>query len=471
MEGLEISEVLLSYAKENNDVFRFDSNYFQKEYLKDEGLIKSKSHKTLKDLEVSLLSFGSYSLNNYVEYKDEGVPFIRGVNMKKGRISFSDMTFIDKKANKLLWKSEVKPETVLLSMSGTIGDVAIASKNWDYPINSNQDIAKIDTKGNLNPYYLFAFLLGKFGQNYLQREARGSVQQHVFLSQMDMFNIPLLSKHFENQIQRVIETSDNQLAHSNDSYRKAENLLLNELGLQNYQPFKESVNIKSFTESFGRSGRLDAEYYQLKYENYLALISTYPNGYESFSTACKLKDKNFIPDEITLYKYIELSNIGKSGEITDCTTALGEELPTRARRIVATNDIVVSSIEGSLESCALVTSEYNNALCSTGFYVVTSKKLNPETLLVLFKSEPMQALLKKGCSGTILTAISKTELEQIPIPLIDSYTQKKIKEEINECFELRKQSERLLKVAKTAVEIAIEKDEEKAIDYITANVK
>lgn len=104
----------------------------------------------------------------------------------------------------MLWKSEVKPEMILLSMSGTIGDVAIASKNWNYPINSNQDIAKINTQGKINAYFLYAFLMSKFGQNYLKREARGSVQQHVFLSQIEQFEVPIFSKNFYNLIQNVV---------------------------------------------------------------------------------------------------------------------------------------------------------------------------------------------------------------------------------------------------------------------------
>ena len=182
LKGLEVTEIMLSYAKENNEVFRFDSNYFRKQYLVEEETIRSRKFSTLKTLGIDIKSFGAYSLNNDVQYLNRGIPFLRGVNMKTGRISFDNMIYIDKIANSLLWKSEIKPEMVLLSMSGTIGGVAIASKDWNYPINSNQDIAKIDTKGNINSYFLYAFLLSKVGQNYLRREARGSVQQHVFLS-------------------------------------------------------------------------------------------------------------------------------------------------------------------------------------------------------------------------------------------------------------------------------------------------
>lgn len=156
------------------------------------------------------------------------------------------------------------------------------------------------------------------------------------------------------------------------------------------------------------------------------------------------------------YKYIELADIGKSGEITGCNEQTGEELPTRARRIVHKGDVIVSSIEGSLDSCALVTDEYDGALCSTGFYVLKSHLINPETLLVLFKSLPVQSLMKKGCSGTILTAIGKSEFEKIPIPLIRQEVQDEIAKHIQKSCELRMEAMQLLENAKLTIETAIE---------------
>jgi restriction endonuclease S subunit len=102
-----------------------------------------------------------------------------------------------------------------------------------------------------------------------------------------------------------------------------------------------------------------------------------------------------------------------------------------------------------LESCALVTDEYNNALCSTGFYVINSKKINSETLLVLFKSEPIQNILKQSCSGTILTAINKNEFQKIPVPLIDKAIQELIKTKLTESFQLKKQSNTIIRNSQT----------------------
>lgn len=185
--------------------------------------------------------------------------------------------------------------------------------------------------------------------------------------------------------------------------------------------------------------------------------------------ACNLKDINFTPDDSTTYRYIELADIDNSGGVTGCTEALGNELPSRARRIVDAGDVLISSVEGSLSSCAIVPEKMDAALCSTGFYVINSDRINSETLLVLFKSTLMQNLLKQGCSGTILTAINKTEFQNIPVPIIESGAQTEIAALVKESFSLKAESERLLDVAKRAVEIAIEQDEGAGMAYIEAN--
>lgn len=184
-----------------------------------------------------------------------------------------------------------------------------------------------------------------------------------------------------------------------------------------------------------------------------------------------LKDKNYTPKSNKEYKYIELSNISGNGEITGCMSEFGNELPSRARRIVASGDVIVSSIEGSLSSIALVGAEYNHALCSTGFYVINSGFCNSETLLVLMKSVAGQMLLKKGCNGTILTAINKDVFKNIVLPKITEQKQLEIQQKVTESFSLRKKSKHLLESAKKAVEMAIEQDEQTAIDWLQNEIQ
>lgn len=466
MEGLEISVISKSDAFNPFFKARLDPEFFQNKYVIKYELVLSKNHKILDDF--AFVTDGEHG--NAQTFPVGYSKYYGARNVLNGILNDNGVEFITKEHHLKLRKTELKPRDLLISCVGAnIGFAAIVPDNVGVG-NIVRNVALIRSKTDILNEYLHAYFLSNYGKQLYIRMNTGNAQPLVSLDYINTIPVFIPSNNFQLKIKALIETALSSKNKSKDKYNQAEDILLRTLGLKDFQPSQEPVNIKNFTESFGSSGRLDAEYYQIKYEGFYSLITSYENGYEPFSAVCKLKDKNFTPEDKTEYKYIELSNIGKSGEITDCTIAVGEELPTRARRIVATNDVVVSSIEGSLESCALVTPEYNNALCSTGFYVVNSNKLNPETLLVLFKSEPIQALLKKGCSGTILTAISKTELDQIPIPLIDSETQNKIKVQMNDSFELRKQTEHLLEVAKTAVEIAIENDEKSANDFINNNL-
>lgn len=68
----------------------------------------------------------------------------------------------------------------------------------------------------------------------------------------------------------------------------------------------------------------------------------------------------------------------------------------------------------------------------------------------------MQQLMKKGCSGTILTAISKPELKKLPVPIIRQEVQDEIAQHVQRSFTLRKEAIQLLENAKLTVEQTIE---------------
>ena len=278
--------------------------------------------------------------------------------------------------------------------------------------------------------------------------------------------IPLFSNALYDIITDVMVRALSNLDSANTIYKDALEELLSNAGVNSHNLSSSGISSKRFTESFCVSGRLDAEYYQPKYDAITAML----NAKETVGSLCRIHDNTFVPKQDVEYSYIELSDIGAGGNISSAASMLGMDLPSRARRQVKKGQVLVSSIEGSLESCALVPEEYDNVLCSTGFYVVDSDKINSETLLVLFQSEPIQALLKQRCSGTILTAISKDELQRMPLPLIDAVTQKEIAEKVQESMCLRGQARHLIDVAVRAVEIAIEQDEDAAIEYIRQNM-
>ena len=316
-------------------------------------------------------------------------------------------------------RSWIESENILLSIMGSVGEIAITPV--DFQVCMANRAISIIKKIKENPYYIFVFLITIYGINQIERLQAGGVQERINLDDLRKIRIPKLSDSFVLKIQELALKRFKLIEKSKSLYTEAENLLLSELGLEDWKPQHKLSFVKNFSDTV-EAERIDSEYFQPKYEELLRKIKEYKNGFNTLKKIVMLKDKNFNPENKEIYKYIELTNISDNGEIIGYTESLGQDLPTRARRKVQSDDVIVSSIEGSLESVALINDKLDNALCSTGFYINRSKEINSETLLCFVRTIAGQLQLKKGCSGTILTAINKPEYEDILIPSIKKYS-------------------------------------------------
>ena len=401
-----------------------------------------------------LITDGDHSAPNY---KDNGVLFLLSESVQNGYIDDSIYRYISPETHAFLSKSALKEGDVLVTKTGIyFGKSAVVPVGFpEANTSAHVGVLRIGDS-SINPYFLSTYINCKYGYHQFRRRGIKATRPEIKLVEFNDIQIVQAPSDIQQQVAEKILIANQKRIASQQLYTSAETYLLECLGMADFAANPDAYNIKTLKESFLETGRFDSEYYLPKYEDYIELVHSYPNGYDLIGNVCDIKDNNFTPFSGVQYKYIELANIGKSGEITGCDIQDGENLPTRARRLVHQGDVIVSSIEGSLDSCALMTDEYDGALCSTGFYVLQSHQHNPETLLTLFKSLPIQNLMKKGCSGTILTAIGKSEFEKIPIPLIRKEVQEEIAKHVQKSFELRKEAMQLLENAKLTVEAVIE---------------
>lgn len=366
-------------------------------------------------------------------------------------------------------KEAIKGDFVISRLRSYLKEMAvIQSKNFKQLLSTEYLVYRPKTN-LLSSNTLLAFSLSRIVQTILNYSQYGTEHPRFYEFVFNEMPIPKCLLLMNAEIDSIMNKAYEVLEQSKIFYKKAEETLYLELGLDPKNPLQSlldsktnnptkslNISIHTLKESFLKTGRLDSEYYQSKYEDIEKFIKSYPNGYDSFSNIINNKDTNFTPKNNENYSYIELANIGNNGNISEPISDLGKNLPTRARRIVSKGDVIISSIEGSLSSCALITQEFDKHLVSTGFFVLNSKLLNGETLLVMFKSQIFQEYLKKFPSGTILCAINKEELSKILIPKIDPTTQEKIAKYIQESFNLRKKSKQLLDNAKIKVEDQIQ---------------
>jgi len=443
---------------------RIDSEFYSPEQIQNEKLIRSFETIQFGNKELFIVSDGPFGSDVHSdEYVEEGIPFLRTEEINEIGIDETKVVSITKLKHEKIIRSEVKFEDLVLTKTGVYYGVATVipkTIKGSKVANIRADLAKIRIKNKevIDPYYLSFFLNSKLGYMQTRRYSSGMSRPRITVDSIKKMYVPLINN--QGEFKDFFIEINNKKEKSVFEFKEAEKILLNELSLKNYKP-EQKLSFDAKLSEVLNSKRIDADYYQPKYKEIETKIKKYSLGSKPLSKVIKVKNTNFFPEDETEYSYIELSNISSNGNITGCTKDLGKNLPTRARRKVSKGDVIISTIEGSLESCALITEDYAGALCSTGFFVLNSKIINSETLLVLVKSLIMQNLLKKGCKGTILTAISKDELNKIEVPLIRDSVQKEISQKIKESYKLRKESKELLEKAKKMVEDEIEKGAKK----------
>ena len=449
--------------------FRLDPEYYLPNYLRIEKIITEKQSKfvTLKKLNLKLDASAFYpSLEPY--YGLGKMPFIRVTDVDT-KIDFDNCIKIPTDIfNKYKTLKRGKKGDIIITKGGTVARIGLLEKDSAL----SRDLIFVNTSKLTEKDYVFIYyyFLTSFYKKLLIRSSSMTAQPHLTLTLVKDIPLYIPSESFKEMIYHIHCQSTRYYQNSKELYKQAKTLLLSKLGFLGWKPKHQLSFVRNFSDT-QKAERMDAEYFQTKYDELAKAIKSYSSGWDTVGNILNVKDKNFSPKEGIVYKYIELANIGGNGEVAGCTKAEGQELPTRARRKVTAGDVIVSSIEGSLSSISLITEEYNGALCSTGFYIIDSNDINSETLLVLLKSTVGQLQLKKGCSGTILTAINKDEFGKIILPKIDDSLQNQIKQKITESFNLRKQSKHLLESAKRAVEIAIEEDEAEGQKYINEQLQ
>ncbi|MCB4776808.1 MAG: hypothetical protein LGB72_01110 [Sulfurovum sp.] len=467
MDGLEAVELRLSEVLDDNITFRFDSEYFKKEYLKIEENIKSKEFNELKQLSNKITDFGAFSQNNFIEYKDKGsYYFIRNQDMEDMFIS-DDKIFIDEYVyNKLTLK--LNEFDLLLQRTGSIGKSGMVLKK-DLPSSANQNLAQVILNRNkINPYYVNTFLNSKIGKNIFDRLATGNVQPWLNLGQIENIKIPIFSNNFQLKIEDLVKQSHRKQEKSKTLYKQAETLLLKELDLLDFEPSTEKVAIKSFSESFGESGRLDSEYYQVKYDEIENSIidnsikkTIVSDEFEHIKTKFD-KSKN-------RYNYIEIGDVNVSDGTNASKYVLTEDLPANAKIKVKKGDLLISTVRPNRGAVTIINSDDSDLVVSGAFTVLRKKensKINIQVLQVLLRTNIYKELLLKYNVGTQYPVIKDADILNLVIPIISDEIQTEIETKIKESFKLKEESKALLELAKKAVEVAIEEGEDVAVELI-----
>jgi len=118
--------------------------------------------------------------------------------------------------------------------------------------------------------------------------------------------------------------------------------------------------------------------------------------------------------------YIDISSIDRQTKrITEPQSLAVDEAPSRARKQVHADDVLVSTVRPNLNSVAVVPLEYHNEIASTGFCVLRTNKdaLDPLYLFYFTQTTPFVSRLTQLSIGAGYPAVSDDNILDTEIPL------------------------------------------------------
>lgn len=445
MEGLEIKEKKLYEVLSNKD-FRIDSSFYTKEPKKNPDLIYAK-------IGEHLIS-SQYGISIEMNTDSVGYPIYR---MNEIHDMLCDLD-VDKCAD--ITQAEydrfaLKDRDVLFNRTNSfewVGRTGIYYQNDDIQRTFASYLVRLNPKDSILPEYLCAYLNCKYGEWDVKRRARQSINQtNVNPEEVKEIEIPILDIDLQQKIRCCFTQANSLRILSQKTYSEAELILHNELGINSIAVTDVNVSQKRFSD-FINSGRLDAEYYQPKYDDLFSrLIVQIRKSIEPGSEAYQNQG---IP-------FIRVSNLSKFGfsdtEIHLSPDEYGDVIRPKQNTILLSKDGSVGIAYKVEQDMDVITS---GAILHL---TITDNEFMPDYLTLVLNSVIVGMQAERDAGGSIIQHWRPSEIENVIIPKLSQEIQQEITNKVKESFALRRESKRLLDLAKTAVETAIEQGENAAL--------
>jgi restriction endonuclease S subunit len=297
---------------------------------------------------------------------------------------------------------------------------------------------------------------------------------------MDKYKFYEQIADYDNQISyfRKNENRLTRLATLIEDKRLELKCIRNNRNIINYNfVFRKNKNIKSFKESFGTTGRLDAEYYQQKYEFVIEHLQK--SNYEklvdivSISKSIEPGSAHYSEDEgLPFYRVSDLSKFGMSKPDKTLTDSFVKHNSNQIESLKPQKDTILFSKDGSVGTAYLLGENLQGITSGAILHlkIKDSTKVLPAYLTLVLNSKLVQMQAERDAGGSIILHWRVSEIENVIVPIVAIEIQEKIAELVEESFALKSKSEQLLSTAKRAVEMAIEEGEEVALAWIEGEV-
>ena len=310
LKGLEVTEV---NVKDIDFSDRIDAEYFSRVDLQIQSKLRQKGASELRDF-CDFVASAFYPAATQL-YEIGDTPFVRCVDCISHPIITHDQDDAFEKIPRAFVEenkgvSFLGRNDIVLTKVGTPCFASLIGEH-EY-VALSRTVMGLQSVHDIDPRYLMVFLRSRYGFAQLMRQRELTIQYQLTLERVKRILVYRPDAKVEKAICSLVDRYQEIVSQSRRTYQEAEDLLCNELGFANWNHTHGGVSTKPFSE-VASVGRIDAEYFQPKFDEIEARIRTRATGVLCAADAlitglCK-------SDDDKVEQYIELADIGASGTV------------------------------------------------------------------------------------------------------------------------------------------------------------
>ena len=429
--------------------FTLGAEYYDRRYVNAVRTVRERKAEALGDI-ARQITDGDHGVMNYY---DDGVTYLLSECIQQGFIDTSKARYITPQRHAYLKKSALHAGDVLMIKTGDIGKSAVVPDELT-GANISVHVAKITLKRGYNPYFVSAFLNGRYGYAQIERRSIKTTRPEVKLIELQDILIPKLSDEFDAHIEELTRRGIDARAEAVRLYTQAQHTLQDAIGFRPTE--RENITAKSFSEVFG-AGRLDAEYFMPEYDALFAQLRTLhtrPLGeIVSITKSIEPGSKCYCDDGVP---FIRVSDVDVTG-ITPPSVMIPADIVPDIERLYPKKDTILYSKDGTIGTAYKVEEDMKAVTSGALLHLrVKCDDVLPDYLALVLNSEAVRLQAERDANGAIIQHWRLEDIARAVIPILPPDIQHDIASRIQQSFTLRRNAETLIAQAVKSVEDAIE---------------
>jgi type I restriction enzyme S subunit len=395
----------------------------------------------LKNSKLSLITlFGAEGLckktNEVVRFKriyvdsNNGVPFLSSSDVISMRPEISN--YLSRKLTKGLDELLVRKWDVLISRSGTVGNVGLAGTTHAGKALSEHAIRlRADTPEQAG--YVSCFLRSRYGRPQLVGASYGSVVVHIEPSHLKRVLIPNLHPVLMTEIGAKMRDACQLRDDANHLLDEAEAVLHERLMLPRLNDLLPSLKRFHRVHASGLDNRFEASYHDPVAEAAIKQLSSVSGEIAQISDSRVLKElrpitkfrkRVYVPQggipfisskQMFQIDPVDVNRLARGAHTKDLV-----EIALKSEMILVTRSGTIGRVQ--------ITPAYMNGWAGSEHATrfIAAQDMNPGYLYAWLASDYGTRLIKRNSYGSVILEVDKEMFGSIPIPLADAATRNEI---------------------------------------------